>query len=82
MNVALNSPNKKSVSTSEIISVAVVIVAAVLMFWKNTDIRLSALEVRMNVQDKQAEVIQTKLDKLQESVNTINLSLQNKQDRK
>jgi hypothetical protein len=82
MNVALNSPNKKSVSTSEIISVTVVIVAAVLMFWKNTDIRLSALEVRMNVQDKQAEVIQTKLDKLQESVNTINLSLQNKQDRK
>ena len=81
MSLALNSP-RKSVSTSEIISVAVVIVAAVLMFWKNTDIRLSALEVRVSLQDKQSEVINAKLDKLQESVNTINISLSNKQDRK
>ena len=81
MSLALNSP-RKSVSTSEIISVAVVIVAAVLMFWKNTDIRLSALEVRVSLQDKQSDLINSKLDKLQESVNTINISLSNKQDRK
>ena len=81
MSLALTSP-RKSVSTSEIISVSVVIVAAVLMFWKNTDIRITALEVRVSLQDKQSEVINAKLDKLQESVNTINISLSNKQDRK
>ena len=81
MSLALTSP-RKSVSTSEIISVSVVIVAAVLMFWKNTDIRITALEVRVSLQDKQSDLINSKLDKLQESVNTINLSLINKQDRK
>ena len=81
MSLALTSP-RKSVSTSEIISVSVVIVAAVLMFWKNTDIRITALEVRVSLQDKQSDLINSKLDKLQESVNTINISLSNKQDRK
>ena len=81
MSLALNSP-RKGVSTSEIISVSVVIIAAVLMFWKNTDIRITALEVRVSLQDKQSDLINSKLDKLQESVNTINISLSNKQDRK
>jgi hypothetical protein len=45
-------------------------------------VRLSRLELISEQQNKDREVINAKLDKLQESVNTINLSLINKQDRK
>jgi len=43
---------------------------------------LSRLELVTEQQNKDREIINAKLDKLQESVNTINVSLINKQDRK
>jgi Tfp pilus assembly protein PilV len=73
---------KEGISLIELLSASVIIVAAVLGFWKNTDVRLSRLELISEQQNKDREVINAKLDKLQESVNTINLSLINKQDRK
>jgi hypothetical protein len=48
------------------------------MFWKNTDVRLSALEIRMNGTEKVID----KIDRVQQDVNEIKLSLKDKQDRK
>jgi len=73
---------KEGISLVELLSAAGIIIIAVLGFWKNTDVRLSRLELITEQQNKDREVINAKLDKLQESVNTINLSLINKQDRK
>ena len=73
---------KEGISLIELLSASAIVVAAVLGFWKNTDVRLSRLELISEQQNKDREIINAKLDKLQESVNTINLSLINKQDRK
>ena len=73
---------KGSITLIELLSAAGIVVVAVLGFWKNTDVRLSRLELITEQQNKDREIINAKLDKLQESVNTINLSLINKQDRK
>lgn len=73
---------KGGITLVELLSASVIVVAAVLGFWKNTDVRLSRLELITEQQNKDREIINAKLDKLQESVNTINLSLINKQDRK
>ena len=73
---------KEGISLIELLSASVIVIAAVLGFWKNTDVRLSRLELITEQQYKDREIINAKLDKLQESVNTINLSLINKQDRK
>lgn len=73
---------KGGISLAELLGAAGIVFMAVLGFWKNTDVRLSRLELISEQQNKDREVINAKLDKLQESVNTINLSLINKQDRK
>jgi hypothetical protein len=73
---------RKSITFGELIAVTVVIIGAVLMFWKTTDIRLSALEIRMNEKDKINEQISDKLDRLQDGVNDVKLTLKDKQDRK
>lgn len=73
---------KGGITIVELIGASSVVFIAVLGFWKNTDVRLSRLELITEQQNKDREVINAKLDKLQESVNTINLSLINKQDRK
>lgn len=70
------------ITHGELLGAAIVVLAAVLMFWKTTDVRLSALELRMNGTEKTSEVIMHKLDKVQESVNEVNLSLKDKADRK
>ena len=73
---------KEGISLAELLGAAGIVIISVLGFWKNTDVRLSRLELISEQQNKDREVINAKLDKLQESVNTINLSLINKQDRK
>ena len=73
---------KEGISLVELIGAFSIVFVAVLGFWKNTDVRLSRLEIISEQQSKDREVINAKLDKLQESVNTINISLINKQDRK
>jgi hypothetical protein len=73
---------KEGISLVELLGASLMVIVAVLGFWKNTDVRLSRLELITEQQNKDREIINAKLDKLQESVNTINLSLINKQDRK
>lgn len=71
-----------AVTMGELMTASIVIVAAILMFWKTTDVRISALEIRMSNKEKVDDQISTKLDKLQESINDVKISLQNKEDKK
>jgi hypothetical protein len=73
---------KLGVTTGELIGALVVLISAILMFWKTTDVRISALEIRMENKEKFDDQISVKLDKLQESINDVKISLQNKEDKK
>lgn len=73
---------KFGVTMGELIGASIVILGAVLMFWKTTDVRISALEIRMENKEKVDDQISLKLDKLQESINEVKISLQNKEDKK
>ena len=70
------------ITHGELLAASIVIISALLMFWKTTDVRLAALELRMNAKEKTDEQINTKLDKLQDGINDVKISLQNKQDKK
>lgn len=73
---------KLGITTGELVGALVVIISAVLMFWKTTDVRISALEIRMENKEKVDDQISSKLDKLQETINEVKISLQNKEDKK
>jgi len=70
------------ITMGELMTASIVIISATLMFWKTTDVRISALEIRMSNKEKVDDQISTKLDKLQESINDVKISLQNKEDKK
>ena len=73
---------KFGVTMGELIGASIVILGAVLMFWKTTDVRISALEIRMENKEKVDDQISSKLDRLQESINEVKIALQNKEDKK
>jgi hypothetical protein len=70
-----------SVSLLEVLGLTVPIIISVLLFWKNTDVRLKALEIRVEANEKNEERVMSKLDHLQSTVNDIKIALQDKQDR-
>jgi hypothetical protein len=72
---------KAGITMGELLTASIVIIGVVLTFWKNTDVRLSALEMRMNARERTDEQTSTKLDKLQDGINEIKITLQNKQDK-
>ncbi|MEI8111184.1 MAG: hypothetical protein WCH59_09365 [Chitinophagia bacterium] len=79
----MEQPNKRlGINHGELLAASIVIISAILMFWKTTDVRLSALELRMNNKEKTDEQINAKLDKLQDGINEVKIALQNKQDKK
>ena len=79
----MEQPNKRlGINHGELLAASIVIISAILMFWKTTDVRLSALELRMNNKEKTDEQINAKLDKLQDGINEVKTALQNKQDKK
>ena len=73
---------KSTISYTEFIGLCVAFVASALIFWKTTDVRLSALELRMTMKEKSDDMINAKLDKLQEGMNDIKVSLVSKADKK
>ena len=73
---------RRSVTIVELLGIAVIVIGSILMFWKTTDIRLSALELRMNEKEKTDQAISDKLDKLQDGINDVRLTLKDKVDRK
>jgi hypothetical protein len=40
------------ISAGELLTACIIIISSCLMFWKNTDVRLSALELRLNAKEK------------------------------
>lgn len=72
---------KTGITMGELLTASIVIIGVVLTFWKNTDVRLSALEMRMIARERTDEQTSTKLDKLQDGINEIKITLQNKQDK-
>jgi hypothetical protein len=70
------------ITMGELMTASIVIISAMLMFWKTTDVRISALEIRMSNKEKSDDQISIKLDKLQETINEVKISLQNKEDKK
>lgn len=70
------------ITHGELFGACVILISAGLMFWRNTDVRLTALELRMDRTEKVNESVLHKLDKVQESINEVNLTLKDKQDRK
>lgn len=73
---------KLGITMGELIGASIVILGALLMFWKTTDVRISALEIRMQNKEKVDDQISSKLDKLQETINEVKIALQNKEDKK
>jgi uncharacterized membrane protein len=72
---------KRSINLIELISASVLVFGSVLIFWKNTDVRLTALEIRVEKQEQNSEKIMQKLDILQQGINDVKVALQNKEDR-
>jgi hypothetical protein len=70
------------ITRAELTAGVIAVISCCLMFWKQTDVRISALELRMNFKEQTDGVINIKLDKLQEGVNDVKIHLQNKADRK
>jgi len=72
----------KNITQGELLAAILIIIGSLLMFWRTTDVRLSVLEMRMNGTEKVSDVILIKLDKVQEGINDVQLTLKDKQDRK
>jgi len=72
----------KNITQGELLGAILIIIGSLLMFWRTTDVRLSVLEMRMNGTEKVSDVILIKLDKVQEGINDVQLTLKDKQDRK
>lgn len=73
---------KKGVTLWEFVSTMIAVFTAALIFWKNTDVRLTSLELRISAQERQSEKVFEKLDRIEQGINTININLQNKEDKK
>lgn len=79
----MEQTNRKSgVSHGEIVGAGLVLIGAMLMFWKTTDVRLSALEIRINEIDRYRTEMNSKLDNLQAGINDVKIALKDKADRK
>jgi len=72
---------KRAINITELFIASVCVIGSVLVFWKNTDVRLTALEIRVEKQEQSSEKIIQKLDAVQQSINDIKIALQNKEDR-
>lgn len=79
---AEESKLRRSITLGEVLAIVTIIISASLLFWKNTDIRLSDLELRMSLKERTDQNINEKLDKLQDGINDVRLTLKDKQDRK
>lgn len=76
-----NQNERRTITPGELLAASVVVVGAVLSFWISTNTRLAVLEKRMDLVEKTTEAVNQKLDKLQDGINDIKVTLQNKQDR-
>jgi chaperonin cofactor prefoldin len=60
---------------------AIVIITGLVSIYVKVSLKLKELEVRVNMVEKQEDVIAKKLDNIQNSLNKLFVALENKQDR-
>lgn len=79
---------KRQVTLGEVLAMGILILGTILSFWISVNVRLSALEINKQAQadnwtDAKAsfEKINNKLDKQQDGINDIKISVERKQDR-
>jgi hypothetical protein len=66
---------------AQIWAIILPVMAAMIMWWKSTDIRLTSVEIRISNQEQTNQANGSKLDRLQEGINDIRLTLRDKVDR-
>ncbi len=82
---------KKSITVGEVLSLAIALLGAGILFYTTVQVRLSALELRMSTSEKSIEVfrvnqvqfqdrIETKLDAIKDDISTI--KIENSKNRK
>ena len=60
---------------------AIVIITGLISIYVKVSLKLKELEVRVNMVEKQEDVIAKKLDNIQSGLNKLFVALENKQDR-
>ena len=71
---------KRSINIIELLVGCSCVIGSFFAFWKNTDVRLTALEIRVEKQEQISDKILQKLDNLQKGINDVKVALQNKED--
>lgn len=60
---------------------AIAIIAGLISIYVKVSLKLKELEVRVNMVEKQDDIIAKKLDHILNTINTLAIAIQNKQDR-
>lgn len=60
---------------------AIAIIIGLISIYVKVSLKLKELEVRVNMVEKQDDIIAKKLDNIQNTLSTLAIALQNKQDR-
>jgi uncharacterized protein YoxC len=68
-------------ATLFIIGQAIVIVIGLIGIYVKISLKLKELEIRVNMVEKQDDLIYKKLDHILDQINKLSIALQNKQDR-
>jgi len=79
---------KRGISMGELIGFAITIISVGIMFYTSTQIRLNALEIRMDNAEGQSRTIlqqldriEDKQDKIKEKINEVEIKVTNKKDK-
>lgn len=67
--------------SSFLVGQSIIIITGLISIYVKVSLKLKELEVRVNMVEKQDDIIAKKLDKIQQAINGLAISLQNKQDR-
>lgn len=60
---------------------AIAIIAGLISIYVKVSLKLKELEVRVNMVEKQDDIIAKKLDNILQTINNLAIAIQNKQDR-
>jgi uncharacterized protein YoxC len=60
---------------------AIAIIAGLISIYVKVSLKLKELEVRVNMVEKQDDIIAKKLDNILQTINALAIAIQNKQDR-
>ena len=71
----------KHVERYQLIISVLIVLGSIAVSWKNTDNRISVLEIQRKIDDTNTAKIEFKLDKIIESQQELKINLENKKDR-